>query len=817
MSLVTRQLDTLYNGVSQQPATLRLPSQHEVQVNAYGTVVDGVRKRPPFQHLARITTDDLAGAFVHTIDRDVSEQYVVIITSGKIQVYDTAGAAKTVNVTERQLEQHNQAVAVGDGVSHVIYAQDSSLDVVVAGITTATVLLEESTTGAWGGEETTIDTITADGTHTSAVTNGRYYRARISAWTAGTIDVDFRWPDTAYLLSAAPSSGFAMVSVADYSFVINKNITVAIRQADATQPYEWNDRFSPGTWDYDNVTEADVFWNPSASAAIDQADKQTFTDLPASPSVNDRHKITGQSGGDFGSYYVIRGNGVWNEFHGPNADTTYDEWTMPHALVREADGTFSFTTFKWKSRQVGDPDTNPYATFVGKTLNDVFYYKNRLGFVSDENVVFSVVNDFGNFWRQTVTDLLDSDVVDVAVSSQKVSLLKYAVPFNNSLMLFSDHTQFTLNIDQLLTPTSVSIDVATEYEAVPNVRPVGIGADVYFVTESGSNSRIREYFVRDDANSTDAQDISAHVPRYIPSGLTKLAGNANSDVLFAISNETDEDHRIYVYKFYWNGDQKAQSSWSYWEMDDNDILLSIDVIGQDLFALIKRADGTYLETLDLEANAVTGALTFDILLDRRATMPAGSFDSTDTIYDLDYPLATAQEKAALRIIQTNGANAGVLIDPTTYTFTDSDTVKIPGDTTTDTFVYGLMYEKRLTFSRQYPLNGDKAITTGRLMLRTFVVTYTGTAYFKTEVDPYGSGFNQVEEIIPSQLTSFTGKTIGDASLLVDQPNFVDGQYAFQIHGDSSVALISLVNDSHLQSKFQQVEWEAFYYNRARTL
>src|SRR5690606_22113437 len=114
-----------------------------------------------------------------------------------------------------------------------------------------------------------------------------------------------------------------------------------------------------------------------------------------------------------------------------------------------------------------------------------------------ENVVFSCASDYGNFWRTTVTDLLDSDPVDVAVSSTKVSKIKFAVPFNNTMMLFADQTQFALNVDQLLTPTSVSIDAVTSYEMSTRVRPEAVGNDIYFVTESGEFSRIREYFVND--------------------------------------------------------------------------------------------------------------------------------------------------------------------------------------------------------------------------------------------------------------------------------------------------------------------------------
>ena len=87
MTLISRPLPALFNGVSQQPATLRLESQLEDQVNCLSTVVDGVVKRPPFQMVAKVSDNSLAeSAFIHTINRDTTERYIVVITNGNLQV-----------------------------------------------------------------------------------------------------------------------------------------------------------------------------------------------------------------------------------------------------------------------------------------------------------------------------------------------------------------------------------------------------------------------------------------------------------------------------------------------------------------------------------------------------------------------------------------------------------------------------------------------------------------------------------------------------------------------------------------------------------
>src|SRR5437588_6144095 len=94
--LVNRQIPALYNGISQQPATLRMPSQAQAQINAWSTVVNGLTERPPTQHVAKITSSDLTGAYLHTINRDTTERYHVVLTDGDLKVYDLNGVEKVV-------------------------------------------------------------------------------------------------------------------------------------------------------------------------------------------------------------------------------------------------------------------------------------------------------------------------------------------------------------------------------------------------------------------------------------------------------------------------------------------------------------------------------------------------------------------------------------------------------------------------------------------------------------------------------------------------------------------------------------------------
>ena len=82
MPLVSRTIPNLVQGVSQQPEVLRLNSQAGEQVNGFSSVVEGLKKRPSTKHIKKLTGSSLSNAYIHTINRDTTERYVVVITNG---------------------------------------------------------------------------------------------------------------------------------------------------------------------------------------------------------------------------------------------------------------------------------------------------------------------------------------------------------------------------------------------------------------------------------------------------------------------------------------------------------------------------------------------------------------------------------------------------------------------------------------------------------------------------------------------------------------------------------------------------------------
>ena len=117
------------------------------------------------------------------------------------------------------------------------------------------------------------------------------------------------------------------------------------------------------------------------------------------------------------------------------------------------------------SAPAGDYDTAPDPSFIEQPINDIGVYKGRLFFLADENIILSRTREFFQFFPETVTTVLDTDPIDVVASNNRVSILQYAVPYQDELILFSDQYQFRFNAaETVLTPATAQITILTSYE-----------------------------------------------------------------------------------------------------------------------------------------------------------------------------------------------------------------------------------------------------------------------------------------------------------------------------------------------------------------
>ena len=733
MALVTSSIPNLANGVSQQAPSVRLNSQAEEQVNAFSSVISGLRKRPPTQYLATLLTNALANGnyFIHVINRDITERYIVIADNTNIRVFDFNGAEKTVNKPAgyAYLSSGNplsdfKAVTVAD---HTFVLNKSITATVTA--STSTSETSNALVHVKIGNYASVYRVFIDNVQKAAYTT--------SATDKATLQTDH-----------IASQLFSQLSLNTSGYSLGlRGSTILISKANGSE-------FTLRTED------------SSGNTALIGIRKtvQNFSDLPARAFDGVIIKVNGDESSDADNYYVkyVSGNdsqGYWEETVRQTHDTTVTATTLPWKLVREANGTFTFTNNAWEGRTVGDFDSSPDPSFIGRKINDVFFHRNRLGFISDENVILSRSGDYFKFYPETVTTVLDTDPIDVAVSHTKVSILRHAIPFNETLLLFSDQTQFMLSAGDSLTPATVSINQTTEYESSLQASPIGAGEYVYFATNREGYAGVRGFFVQADTSSNVAIDATLNVPRYIKGSATALVTSTNEDMLFMLTDGTHTTPTCYVYKYLRRDGQTLQMSWSKWEFPHTNRILNISVIESTAFFLMQRGTSIILEKMQLQENPEVTNSGKMVYMD---SLAAGSSPATNQA---------------------------------TFTVDGQSFVGYP-------------YTMSYTFSTQYKktngLGGSQVTdTSGRLQLRNFKLLYKDTGMFDvTTVTNSGQ----------SHSYTFSGPSLG--LLTLGTVAEVTGEFKFPVLSKNDRIAITVNNSTPYPSSFQSAEWKGFYTTKS---
>ena len=289
------------------------------------------------------------------------------------------------------------------------------------------------------------------------------------------------------------------------------------------------------------------------------------------------------------NYYVkffadngTQGSGSWEECVRPHNFSSgsdpmvlgLDPANMPHALVNNRNGTFSFKKLDkttadaagndnyWKNREVGDDTTNPFPSFKGLEISKIFFHRNRLGLIANEQVVMSRPGDYFNFHIVSAITTSDDNPVDITVSDIKPAFINHVLPIQKGVMMFSDNGQFLLFTESdIFSPKTARLKKLSSYETYPSLDPIDMGTSVMFTSNVSAYTRAFEATIVDDDIPPKVIEQTRVVPEYIPKDITMSTG---SSAIGIVSFGTKNSSEIYHYKYYDSGERRDQSAWYSW-------------------------------------------------------------------------------------------------------------------------------------------------------------------------------------------------------------------------------------------------------------
>lgn len=800
MAAVTQRIPNFLGGVSQQTDDLKYPGQLRTCINAYPDPTFGLIKRPGGKFGLELKSSN--GTVISpttynngrwfSIFRDPTEQYVGVISGNTINIWSlTDGLPKTVSY--------------GANAQNYLTGTKDDYDILTINdytfITNKTVTVTSAAAPSYTyGKRATIRLLSVeygakyevklDSTTVSYTTFNAESTITTPSQTVKTVTADVVLDS---LVSSINGIGGFTATKIGTSIEVEKSSAFTVSVKGGTD--------GEGMTAYQDTVE-----NISKLASITKHGR--IVKVSNTAQVEDDYYLS------FVADDGVSGKGVWEETVKPDVSTGVTNSTMPHQLIRNANGTFTFQQSAWEQRLVGDEDSNSHPSFVGSTIKQLFFYNNRLGALSEENVSMSQAGDYLNFYHNSALTTVASDPVDISCSSIRPATLNSVVPVAQGLILFSRSQQFILQGSQgIISPGTTTIKTISNYETDELIDPVDMGTTVSFVSKTPSYTRVFEMQTRGSDDSPVVVDISRIVPEWIPSSVDQVVSSAQNSLLSLGSTSSSD---LYLFRFYTNGETRELQSWFKWTLSGNVLHHAID---RDIvWAVTKQQNAYVVQKISLVQSPTSSTFLtadgskVDPRLDMWATPASKTYVNTPGDEHTKVYLPFKHDSTKTICVVTSNpnqatptySNSGLVLFPTVLQDGTGYYAKIPfTNLSADDLILGYIYSMDIELPQLFYRSGDNsqvtdwtaALTIARMK---FVFGLGGDVVFKLKSKGR------------SEWTDTQGVKAGDYYLANDIPFVNTSEFTVPICQKADNIRFRVFSDSPFPVTLVSMKWEGNY-------
>ena len=854
-SLARYEIDTLTQGVSQQPAHLRQVGQGTHQINGWSSPVNGLTKRRPTKLVGRVRTVPVEDFYLETMPVDADERYSVWVYKHPAKP-DKVYIQILLDGQGCELKAHGTGMKVvtnADNGSQEIECDDKSYIYNKSDLRSKYVLINNGAIGLITNREkkTELDAaLTPEQPYEAllfiqGINYQVKYELKIDGAVIGSVSTPKASDSTNALSTDATAEQFETLINANADFEAECNGSVVwLRKKDKS----------------DFSIQLDDSRSNTLARAI-KGSVNRISELPLNAKDDFIIKIEQDATStedDTWLKFITRdeavsfGDGTWQETAAPGIQYRLDENTMPLVIRREADkllfvgpadgalenitvggDTFEYQFPEWAERTAGDEDTVPTPTFVGYPIKDHVLFRSRYIVIGGESIVASTVDDIFNFFNKTALQVLETDPIDVRAASETSISLNWILPVDESLLVFSAKSQFRLQAADadVLTPRTAIVLRLSNIDMNAALRPKIAGPNAVFATEEYGFTGFREYqFIdtqsrRIGLNLGGSQNITLNVPKYLDGNAPMWDVGESLDYFVARSG--GDPKKLYIYKYLWQVTTgsvvKQQASWSEWKFDGD--IQWCRFFDNKLWLVTTYPDGTFINTIDAEE--LTDTSEPEVYLDRQLMFPecnqdfqasnniTATYDSLTkrTTFVLPY-IARSTVEAVIRMDSTK--TPGLIIgsaEPGTNTLITT----VQGDFTGYKIMFGCRYEFSYEFTNAYLPVRDQSRQRiigeldGRLQVSNWTINHFNTGKYDVTVKRKNRQRDTHYTFRARGLNTFNNKLDTETS------NLDTGTFRVPVYSRNTECSITVTSDSWLPVTLLSACWEGNYTNRARSL
>ena len=528
--------------------------------------------------------------------------------------------------------------------------------------------------------------------------------------------------------------------------------------------------------------------------------------------------LTTTTGGNVTTQLSLYGPGVWEETVAPELQFELDEYTMPHQLVRQADGSFKYEPVTWTDRLVGDNTTNPVPSFIGQQIKHLFFYRNRFGFLSKENIILSKSGDYFNFFAGSAQLVASDDPIDITATSRVPVNLTYAQTVSVGLVLFSQNEQFLLSTDaDILGPTTAKINTLSNFECDENLEAVSLGTTLAFVSKTLLWSRVYELSnIRKEAPA-DSVEISNNVSELIPANVDSFISSPALSI-FSLGEIGKKD--LYQFRFYQVGNERLANTWYKWTLAGN---LRDQFFDETTFyAVCDDGTNVFVESFDLTQSSEEGFLTLptgektDVCMDMFTVNPRRTYNSTNQETTIHLPYTKLPNRDDDICVVVLGGYIGTAVaaaDSIGAVLTGSSlthaagTVTVSGDYRGRNLIVGYLYDMILELpqfflgrseGKQYVTDSTADLIIHRVKVNTGL---SGPVTYSVDITGVSDWQNVVNVTLPNSYT------LGNVNLAAS------AEHVVPVFQRNSNLKFTIKGDTAFPVSLNSLTWEGNYNNR----
>ena len=515
------------------------------------------------------------------------------------------------------------------------------------------------------------------------------------------------------------------------------------------------------------------------------------------------------------------GEGTWEECAKPGRTIRLKRSTMPVILIRTADGNFRLTELdgstytisgqqysvpQWDDALVGDDVTNPEPSFIGKGISKMLFFRNRFAILADENIVLSRPGDFTNFFAKSAIQLIASDPIDIAASSEYPAIIYDGIQVNTGLLLFSKNQQFMLTTDSdIFSPTTAKINALSTYNFNFKTNPISLGTTVGFLDNAGKHSRFFEMAQVQREGEPQVIEQSAVVSKLFENDLALISNSReNSIILFS----EDDQSTLYGYRYFDQITERKLASWFRWTLPGT---IKYHCMQDDaLYVVIENNNQRELLKFSIRMDSNTVALNDDrVHLDYLmpvTALAASAYSGGKTTFTKPSGLNGVGQIAAYDI--DDPANPALAIGNYAEVTVDSNgDLEIPGDWTGQAFYIGYLYTMSVTVPTIYYVTkvGEnfRADTRSHTILHRVKLGFGPVGIYETTLSRTGRpDYTELFEVTPANQIAANTTGVFDDNILRTVPIY-----------DRNINTTLVVKSTHPSpANFHTLTWEGVYNN-----